>query len=267
VAPRLEKVLTKEGRAITNLALDLAHDGDRWRRAIVSGGLPGGKSVSLNFAPDAEGRQRLDFATDDAGALLRALDVLDTVVGGQLTIVGRSKTPDGPLKADADMRSYRVVRAKAMAKLLKEARYDEINTLLVGEGIPFDRFTGKFTYDGDVIEVEKARAYGAALGITAKGRIDFAADKIDIEGTIVPAYLVNRLVGEIPLLGPLITGGKGEGLFAATYKARGPIDDPTVSVNPLAALAPGFLRGIFNLFDGGEQGSDDFTPLPQPSQK
>jgi hypothetical protein len=35
----------------------------------------------------------------------------------------------------------------------------------------------------------------------------------------------------------------------------------------LAALAPGFLRGIFNLFDGGEQGSDDFTPLPQPSQK
>ena len=268
VAPRLEKVLTKEGREITNLALDLAHDGDRWRRAIVSGGLPGGKSVSLNFAPDAEGRQRLDFATDDAGALLRALDVLDTVVGGQLTISGKSKTPDGPLKADADMRSYRLVRARTMAKLLKEARFDEINTLLGGEGIPFDRFTGKFTYDGDVIEVERARAYGAALGITAKGRIDFAADKVDIEGTIVPAYLVNRLVGEIPLIGPLIAGGKGEGLFAATYKARGPIDDPSISVNPLAALAPGFLRGIFNMFDGGgEEGSEDFTPLPQPSQK
>jgi hypothetical protein len=34
-------------------------------------------------------------------------------------------------------------------------------------------------------------------------------------------------------------------VFAATFRLSGPIGDPQVSVNPLAALTPGFLRGIF----------------------
>jgi hypothetical protein len=80
----------------------------------------------------------------------------------------------------------------------------------------------------------------------------------------VPAYVVSQVIGEIPLIGRILTGGEGEGLFAATYRAKGPLDDPQVSVNPLAALAPGFLRGLFNIFDGdgGGEGGEDFTPLP-----
>jgi hypothetical protein len=114
------------------------------------------------------------------------------------------------------------------------------------------------------IQIEKARAYGAALGITAQGKIDLDAGKLDIEGTIVPAYVVSQIVGGIPLIGRILTGGEGEGLFAATYRAEGSLDDPQVSVNPLAALAPGFLRGLFNIFEGGSSGNgdQDFTPLP-----
>jgi len=40
-------------------------------------------------------------------------------------------------------------------------------------------------------------------------------------------------------------------LFAATYSLSGSCDDPSVSVNPLAALTPGFLRGLFGIFQGG----------------
>lgn len=69
---------------------------------------------------------------------------------------------------------------------------------------------------------------------------------VDLRGTIVPAYAVNSLFGNIPLLGDLITGGEeGGGLFAATYTAKGPLTSPTVSVNPLSALAPSFLRKLF----------------------
>jgi AsmA-like C-terminal region len=119
------------------------------------------------------------------------------------------------------------------------------------------------------IDIEKARAYGAALGITAQGNIDLDRDRLDLQGTIVPAYVVSQIVGEIPLLGRILTGGEGEGLFAATYRAKGPLDDPEVSVNPLAALAPGFLRGLFNIFegDGGNHGDEDFTPLPPRENK
>jgi hypothetical protein len=39
---------------------------------------------------------------------------------------------------------------------------------------------------------------------------------------------------------------------------KGPFSDPEVSVNPLSALTPGFLRGLFGLGSGagGEAGAE-----------
>jgi hypothetical protein len=39
---------------------------------------------------------------------------------------------------------------------------------------------------------------------------------------------------------------------------RGPLADPSVAVNPLAALTPGFLRGIFGI------GQDAAGTVPEP---
>jgi hypothetical protein len=32
----------------------------------------------------------------------------------------------------------------------------------------------------------------------------------------------------------------------------GPLEDPVISVNPLSALAPGFLRNLFDVIGGGD---------------
>ena len=43
------------------------------------------------------------------------------------------------------------------------------------------------------------------------------------------------------------------------------MDDPEVSVNPLSALAPGFLRGLFEIDAGsGEQEANRFSPSLYP---
>jgi hypothetical protein len=52
----------------------------------------------------------------------------------------------------------------------------------------------------------------------------------------------------VPLLGPILLGGEGEGIFGANFKIAGPVSDPKITVNPLSALAPGILRKLF-LFD------------------
>jgi hypothetical protein len=67
----------------------------------------------------------------------------------------------------------------------------------------------------------------------------------------------------VPILGKLLLGGEGQGLFAANYRAVGPIDDPKISVNPLSALAPGFLRNLF-LFDAGNPNA---PPIDEPLQR
>jgi hypothetical protein len=69
-----------------------------------------------------------------------------------------------------------------------------------------------------------------------------------MQGTIVPAYFFNALLGNIPLVGKLFSPERGGGLFAASYAVHGALNDPTVSVNPLTALTPGFLRGVFGIF-------------------
>jgi uncharacterized protein YhdP len=93
--------------------------------------------------------------------------------------------------------------------------------------------------------VRNARASGSALGITANGVIDLSAETIDLNGTLVPAYAVNSLVGRIPVIGDILVGGPGGGIFAANYRIDGPFEDPRVSINPLSTIAPGFLRNLF----------------------
>jgi hypothetical protein len=80
---------------------------------------------------------------------------------------------------------------------------------------------------------------------------------VDIEGTIVPAYLLNTALSGIPVIGDILTGPDGEGVFAATYQMEGARTDPDVFVNPLAALAPGILR---ELFTGGDRASTIVRP-------
>jgi hypothetical protein len=72
-------------------------------------------------------------------------------------------------------------------------------------------------------------------------------EQLELEGTIVPSYMFNSLLGHIPILGKLFSPEAGGGLIAATWRLQGPMADPAASVNPLAALTPGALRGLFGL--------------------
>jgi hypothetical protein len=63
---------------------------------------------------------------------------------------------------------------------------------------------------------------------------------------ISPAYALTGILDNIPLIGDILSGGKGEGIFAMTFTVRGTLDEPEISVNPLSLLAPGILRKVFS---------------------
>jgi hypothetical protein len=126
-----------------------------------------------------------------------------------------------------------------------------VEALQGGNGVVFARLVAPFALTPEALTLRDARAFSASLGVTAKGRIGRERRTVEVEGTIVPAYVFNSLLGRVPLVGRLFSPESGGGLFAATYRVQGPLDDPSVTVNPLAALTPGFLRGLFGIFDQG----------------
>ena len=107
---------------------------------------------------------------------------------------------------------------------------------------------------------------GSSLGLTANGDIDFSDQSMTLNGVLVPSYTLNSLLGDIPLLGDIIVGKKGEGIFALSYEVNGPFDKTQISVNPLSALTPGFLRRIFDPVPQNDPPKDESNLPEAPEQ-
>ncbi|MGE5478413.1 MAG: AsmA-like C-terminal domain-containing protein [Bacteroidales bacterium] len=247
--------LSKDGK-MANATAFLARDADDWRNMAIRGTVGDGKSFNLQMQPAGANKRTLKITSDDAGAVLRAFDTYDHMVGGRLEVDAAydDSRQDQPLSGTVKVTEYSIVNAPVLARLLTVAALTGIVDVLKGEGVSFTTLDAPFTLTDGLLKVKEARAYGSALGITAKGEIDLDRSRMALEGTVVPAYAVNSVLGNIPVLGWLVTGGeKGGGLVAFNYTMKGPSQDPSVTVNPLSALTPGFLRNLFNIFDDGSE--------------
>ena len=122
------------------------------------------------------------------------------------------------------------------------------------DSVDFDKLTGNFQWEGDKIKLSQVNASGSAIGINISGNVDVHSADANLHGTIVPFSMVNRIIGYIPLIGDLITGGEGQGVLAVAYKIGGTLSNPKISVNPVSLLTPGFIR---NLFFGGESSDEE----------
>ena len=244
---RFDRVLLGEGRSLS--AVQGRTGVDRrgvLREARFSGLAAPEGGFDVTIVPNGQGRD-LQLNAADAGALLEAFDVLRQVQGGKLVVNGRwsGNAPGTALVGTAEMSDFTIQEAAGIGKLLQALTVYGVLDAVRGPGLSFSRMVAPFTLTPRALTLQEARAFSPSLGVTAKGTILRREGMLDLEGTIVPAYALNSLLGQIPLLGRLFSPEQGGGLFAATWRMRGPMEDPAVSVNPLAALTPGFLRRIF----------------------
>lgn len=241
---------------LSNASISLSRNADDWRSLSLKAGVGEGKSFAVVMQPGTPQRRNIRIDSDDAGAVMRAFDVYDDLMGGKLEVDGYydDTKPDQPIIGKVRISDYHVVNAPALARLVTVVGLTGILDLLGGQGVGFSTLDAPFVLTEGLLKVSEVRAYGPALGITAKGELDMDRSQMALEGTVVPAYALNSVLGNIPVLGWLVTGGeKGGGLVAFNYTMKGPTEDPSVLVNPLSALTPGFLRNLFNIFDDGSE--------------
>ena len=238
-------VVTGEGRELNKAIGHISRTTRGWSHLELDGLLEGNEPLKIRLVPDNGGRL-LAIETKNAGAMLSTLQLMDNIRGGTLSVTGRGEGA-GPVEATADMRGFTYLQPETLRKLAAQASPEGAEVLQKSEGIVFSRMKARFIYDEASLRVEESRMASDVMGLTMSGKVDLLGSRLDLQGTLVPLYGINSAVGGIPVLGWLLTGGEGGGIFAATYSVKGPLAAPQTSVNPLAMLAPGFLRNILFL--------------------
>lgn len=220
------------------------------------------KPLTLTLTP---GPKENVFAASagNAGAVLRALDVITSMRGGNLSAraTADATQPNAPFIGSVIIKDFSLVKAPILAKLLSVASFTGIIDALNGQGIGFSKLDGRYSYDymKDTYQLEAMKMSGSAIGILASGYADMKASQIKMNGTLIPAYAINSALGKVPIIGNIL----GDGVLATSFAIEGPIADPKTEVFPLSTIAPGivsdFMREIGILPSGK-------TPRPEENK-
>ncbi|MBT5040385.1 MAG: hypothetical protein HOM52_17910 [Rhodospirillaceae bacterium] len=261
----VERLITRADQQITDARARAVNTAERLESAILIGTLTSGSEFRLVLEPDGAAKRRLVVRSNDAGSVARAFNIYDDVIGGSLVLDAtiHDDQPGAPVEGEVRIEDYKVINAPTLAQILAVASFTGIFDALQGEGITFSNFHLPFSLKDGIVTVERAQTAGFSIGVNASGKVNLDNGRVDMRGTIVPAYALNSILGNIPLIGDLLVGGEGEGIFAATFSVKGTTEEPKVTVNPLAALAPGFLRNLFSIFDGESDVTGDEVEEPE----
>ena len=244
------------GEAITAAAVKASMRKDQVRQLDVKGRLG---SSNLTAQTISRGNAPVVLLeTGDAGGLLRFLDIYRRMSGGDLVLqVAMGEGPQAGIPDAARVRPQeraalrRIVPTQSEVVTGPEAGGRQSVRLDVNEAA-FTQARVDFTRTGERLDFRNSAIWGQAVGFTLSGWLDYGRDQLDISGTFVPAYGLNNAFAQVPLFGPLLSGGRNEGLFAVNFRLTGQTGTPTLTVNPLSAVAPGFLRKLFGT-GGGDQ--------------
>lgn len=240
---KLDQVVLQRG-SMGALNGRLEMTGERLASADVS--LGAGKGTAFKVTPAPMGRN-IEVFIPDFGLLLKETGWLDGLVGGDLSFQGHfdDTTPESKLIGTVKLGPYHMVKVEPRPDI------GSLNSAIQGLNRAgnalqqFDSLEARIVKTGDRVDIIKGRTSGKSIGLTTEGWLDLSNDTARLRGAVVPGFALNNLLSNVPLLGPLLTGGKDGGLFAFSYKLEGPLDDLKSDVNMMSAITPGALRELF----------------------
>jgi hypothetical protein len=248
------KVTAHRGEDIKDVKASLVARGNQITTASIEGKFLSGLPISIQLTPVQGGRE-MRVTSADGGAALRASNFYSKVAGGELQFYALMSNAQGsPIrKGELTLRRFDVRNEAALAELDSRGRPKRSGPRR--EGISFKRLTLPFSTDAKYVRMCDIELKGNELGAVAGGIIRKADGAIDITGTMIPAQGINGFLDDVPLLGPLLTGGSNEGIFGVTFAMGGTISKPQTQANPASVLLPGFLRKMSEFRSACSRGS------------
>jgi hypothetical protein len=248
ITAQVDRVVGYNKESLRGLDLRLVTSEGRVSTIMLSGVTATEQALVIRKTTD---RGAMEITSGDAGSVARFADIYRNMTGGLLNITLRARDADS-WRGSVDVRNFALIN-EARLKAIVSARggkdgrslTDALKTDIDTSSQKFRRGFARVMIDGGAIKVENGVVRGDQLGATFQGTVRSKRGLMDLTGTFMPAYGINSLFGQLPIIGALLGNGRDRGLLGITFKLDGAMESPRMQVNPLSLIAPGVFRNIF----------------------
>jgi len=206
--------------------------------------------VSARFLQQKDTRV-LQAEALDAGAFMRFMNVYDKAHGGRLEADLRAQN-NAPLSGPLSLYNFHIVNEPKLASIVLskpveggKSLNDSVKERIDVAQVVIERAFSHITKGENFLMIDQGVIRGPTIGATFQGIVYDSRGHVAMTGTFMPAYGLNRIFGNLPIIGAVLGNGRDGGLIGITFKVEGEAKTPRVVVNPISAIAPGVFRSIF----------------------
>jgi hypothetical protein len=158
---------------------------------------------------------------------------------------------NGPYVGKITLKDFVIVKEPRLKRLVSQRVKDftgrDKSLPIDPSAVKFIKATANLEKGKGYLIVKKGLIRNDTIGSSFNGLVFDKNNRMDLSGTFMPAYGINRLFGKIPVLGLFLGNGSEGGLFGITYKLEGNAKKPKLLLNPLSLVTPGIFRQIFQV--------------------
>ena len=196
--------------------------------------------LDISLKKNKNNKKILEVYSDFPKALLNDYKIFEGIKGGKLLY--NSTIDETGSISKLTIENFKVTKAPAFATLLTLADLGGFADLLSGQGMSFDILEINIKDDLNVTVIDEVLALGSSVSLHMNGYIEKETGLVSLNGTLVPAKMLNKLVLKIPVVGRILVGDKvGEGVFGVSFKMKGLPETIKTSVNPVKTITPRFI--------------------------
>ena len=247
ISAKLDLVDTGTNDNIRDFVLTGAITKGKFTKLDASGKFSNNEKITIKINKNKNGNLATYLLSDRARPFIAGYSFIKGFEKGKLEFTSEDLSATAS-KGKIVITDFKIKEIPVLAQILSLASVTGILDTLRGEGIRFDNTVIVFENDENFFTFKDFYGTGPAIGFIVEGKINNEDHFASLDGNIIPAYEVNRLISNIPVLGQILTGKSGDGVFGVSFKLKGKDDKYDITINPVRTITPRFLQRFIDIF-------------------
>ena len=190
-------------------------------------------------------KKKFFLESNYAPGLLNIFDISLDLNKGSLKIEGEKSSDSGNYTGNIAGKDFVFLDTPFFVDFITLFSLKGLAQKLKDGGIIFEDFTSRYEYSNDKLRLVDSLIKGSELGLSFDTVVGFDNDFFLTTGTIIPAYTLNTLITNFPIVGDIITAGSPEdGLLGASFKIEKKDGEFDMTYNPISVFVPNLFKNF-----------------------